>query len=239
MRCYRLGIRGVIHVGAHAGQEQSEYASCGINRQIWIEPQPEIFERLVEAVGPGDGPAAAVRCFNVACGPKPGTAQLHRLDGNDGMSNSLLEPKGHLERWPQFAPDGTVDVSVVRLDDLLKAEGIAAKDHNLLVLDVQGYEQACLQGAEQTLDEVEYLITEVAAAELFEGGVLVDELDQFLGKHGFVRVETKWAAGCAGDALYVKRTRLTALMRLRLAVIGGKHARPPMRGSELTVEKTE
>ena len=236
MRRYRLEIRGVIHIGAHVGQEQAQYASCGITRQVWIEPQSDIFKRLIEAVSPGDHPAGRVRCFNVACGSEAGIAQLHRLDGNDGMSNSLLEHKGHLERWPQFKPAGTVDVPVVRLDDLLREERIAARDHNLLVLDVQGYELACLQGAARTLGEVDYLITEVAAVELFKGGALVDELDRFLDNRGFVRVETKWSAGCAGDALYVRRSKLTPLMRLRLAVIGSKHARPPMRGGELILK---
>src|SRR5882762_6712763 len=38
-------ISGVIHVGAHAGEERDQYAKLGL-RVIWIEPIPEVFERL-------------------------------------------------------------------------------------------------------------------------------------------------------------------------------------------------
>ena len=38
-------VSGVIHVGANAGQERELYAKFGL-RVIWIEPIPEVFEKL-------------------------------------------------------------------------------------------------------------------------------------------------------------------------------------------------
>ena len=43
---YLRKLSGVIHVGAHAGQERDLYAKYGL-RVLWIEANPEIFARLV------------------------------------------------------------------------------------------------------------------------------------------------------------------------------------------------
>lgn len=223
----RLSPRGVIHVGAHVGDEADEYLRCGIRDQIWIEPQPEVFAKLRERIGSN----AAARAFNVACGSSPGQAEMHLLNGNEGRSNSLLEPKLHLERFPDFKPAGTITVPVVRLDDLLAREGIDPRAYPLLVLDVQGFEMHALKGAEAYLSRAcQAIVSEVAAAELYAGGCLVNELDAHLASRGFVRVRTKWAAGCAGDAFYVQRKLVPKATLLRTLVLGGKGHRPPKRG---------
>ena len=47
---------------------------------------------------------------------------------------------------------------------------------------------------------------EVNRDEVYEGAPMVEELDEFLGTYGFVRVETKWPEThyTWGDALYIK-----------------------------------
>lgn len=226
----RFGLRprSVIHVGGHDGQEYQLYRNCGIARQVWVEPQLEVFARLQERVK-GD---PDVRCINAACGPNPGHATMHLIDGNDGKSSSLLEPTLHLERWPEFVRGGTIEVDVVRLDDLvagLAAEGGAgAEKFDLLCLDVQGFEMEVLRGATALLGtQVDCVVTEVAAVPLFKGGCLVGELDEFFENLGFVRVTAKWAAGCAGDAMYVRRKKLSAFQSLRLSLFGARGKHPP------------
>lgn len=222
-RRYTLPARGVIHVGAHAGQERIAYSACGLIRQIWIEPQPEVFERLRAAIPE----SAEVRHFNVACGDRAGRAVMHRIAGNDGLSNSLLRPTLHLERWPGLRPEGTIEVPVARLDELLDSAGINAADYSLLVLDVQGFELAALRGAHRTLEAIDAVACEIASVPLYEHGTTASALDACLDQRGFVRVVTRWSAGCAGDALYIRRARLNAYDRLRFALMGGRNARPP------------
>lgn len=221
---FNLAPRGVIHVGGHDGQEYQLYRDCGITRQVWVEPQPEVFARLQDRVKNDPN----VRCINAACGPKPGRATMHLIDGNDGKSSSLLEPTLHLERWPEFTKGGTIEVDVVRLDDLVAGLGADSDRFDLLCLDVQGFEMGVLEGASAALSgQVGCVVTEVAGVRLYRGACLVGELDEFFEKRGFVRVVTKWAAGCAGDAMYLQRTKLSAMRSLRLRVLGtpGKH--PP------------
>ena len=52
--------KGVVHVGASEGQELEEYHRLGINKMIWIEAIPSIYEVLVKRTSPFPD----VICFN-------------------------------------------------------------------------------------------------------------------------------------------------------------------------------
>lgn len=191
-------VRGVIHVGANDGAEFPIYEAHGVRRQVWIEPQPEPFARLLERLPVRPG----MQAFQVACGERNGTARMTLLAGNREMSSSLLKPKKHLDYYPQFPAVGEIEVPIVRLDDL-----IDERDYNLLVLDVQGYELRCLEGAPRTVRGMDYVLTEVNAEELYESCCLVGDLDRWLAGAGLHRVRTEWCAEahCSwGDALYVR-----------------------------------
>ncbi|MBL8760069.1 MAG: FkbM family methyltransferase [Phycisphaerae bacterium] len=222
---FRLRLRGVIHVGAHLGQEAAAYRACGIERQLWIEPQPDIFARLC-AMLPSDERVTAV---NVACGESAGVATMHVLSGNEGMSNSLLEPELHLRKWPEFRPGATIEVAVKRLDDVVEERKLSAAEFNLICVDTQGFELPVLRGATRQLSHADALVCEVSAVELYKGGTRVEELDVFLHERGFLRVKTRWASGCVGDALYVRRGLLPVLTRARVAVFGGQGHRASRR----------
>lgn len=222
---FRLDIRGVIHVGAHVGQEAEVYRACGIERQLWIEPQPDIFARLCASLPKGP----LVKTVNVACGDEPGVATMHVLSGNEGKSNSLLEPRLHLQKWPEFQPGAKIDIAVKRLDDVIEEQGLRGEDFNLICIDTQGFELPVLRGATRQLGQADALVCEVSAVELYKGGTLVCDLDAFLGERGFLRVKTKWASGCSGDALYVRRGLLPPLTRARIALLGGQGHSPSRR----------
>ena len=214
-RRYHVKPRGVVHVGAHLGQEHASYVKWGVRRQVWVEPQPEVFERLKAAL-PDDEEVTAVRA---ACGAERGRAVMHRLSGNEGASNSLLPPGEELAAFLPPVPDeeagGPLEVDVLPLDELLAENDLDAGRYNVLVLDVQGYELECLKGARRFLERhVEALGTEVSTAEVYVGGARMEELDAFLAPLGFVRTET-FMDGIHGDAFYVRRERLGLWQRLR------------------------
>ena len=42
----KTDIKGVLHVGAHRGEEIYDYESMGAEEVIWVEPVPELFEEM-------------------------------------------------------------------------------------------------------------------------------------------------------------------------------------------------
>lgn len=193
-RKYRMAIRGVIQVGAHHGQEYSVYRDLGVERLLFFEPLPEAFAVLRERVGP------EVELVNKAVGAFSGAAEMFVERANQGMSSSVLRPKAHLMEYPGIVFDKQrLAVDMVRLDDYP-----LQRLFNLMVLDVQGYEFEVLKGAERTLCAIDYLVTEVNDAELYEGCALADQLNAHLTQRGFTLVEVCWTAHHWGDALYVR-----------------------------------
>ena len=47
---FNLEIRGVLHCGASTGQEAEMYNSLGIQKVIWVEAIPKVYEKLVEHI---------------------------------------------------------------------------------------------------------------------------------------------------------------------------------------------
>lgn len=204
-RIFGFKVRGVIHVGAHEGVEHELYNSMGIRRQLFIEPHPETFRRLASHV-PNN---AEVRLLNIACGAKPGRATMYETSGNDGASNSLLEPNAHLNEMHNIATSGTVEIEVQPLDDAIPAANLQPKDFNIIVLDVQGFELEVLRGSVKTLTQhTDAIFCEIQRISLYRDGVLAPEIDAFMRQHGFERVMTQWMAASFGDGLYLRKPGL-------------------------------
>ena len=45
---YNLNIKGVLHIGAHIGQEYKTYERLGINNVMFFEPISSTFNKLKE-----------------------------------------------------------------------------------------------------------------------------------------------------------------------------------------------
>lgn len=71
--------------------------------------------------------------------------------------------------FPQMGRSELTQIQVSRLDDALVALNRPIGAKTLLKLDVQGYEEHVLRGAEQTLRQVGALIIEVNIGPMFEG----------------------------------------------------------------------
>ena len=91
---YNMKIRGIIHVGAHYGEEYDEYVSCGVNKIIFIEPCIEAYRVLREKFLYNPN----ILLFNCAAGEKHGVSEIYTETANEGQSNSLLQPAKHLEQ---------------------------------------------------------------------------------------------------------------------------------------------
>ena len=194
-RKYNMDVKGIIHVGAHYGEEISEYVDNGIQDIIVFEPLSECFDVLAQKVMSLN---ANVEGHQVALGSAPGNATMY-LSDNEKQSSSILKPKVHLTHHPHVKFNGTEEVEVDMLDNF------DTKDYNFLNMDVQGYELEVLKGATETLKHVDYVYCEVNRDEVYEGNAYVEELDEFLSAYGMERVETSWEGQIWGDALYIRK----------------------------------
>lgn len=214
-------LRGVVHVGAHTGQEFARYEQAGIRQQVWVEPQPGPFAQLRATIP--DEPR--FRLFNVACGSVRTTATMHHIEGNRGLSDSLLEPNHALmgQRWRDrtFTPGGTFEVPVVPVDDLLAESGADPALYNFLSIDTQGYELEVLRGATALLrTSIECLSIEISTIPFYAGQCLLPELDTFLAQHGFTRIYTRWGPRDHGDGFYVRASRISPWQRWVIETFG-------------------
>jgi FkbM family methyltransferase len=189
---YKMPILGVIHVGAHFGEEYLSYISAGIYNIHFFEASHRTFAKLKFQVGSSS-------CYNYALGAVESKSTMYVETRNQGQSNSLLKPLLHSKQYPQITFDETEEVTVRPLDSF-KIEGC-----NFINIDVQGFELEVLKGSEQSLPDVHYIYSEVNRAETYENCAQIGEMDEFLSRHRFKRVETIWAGGIWGDALWVKQ----------------------------------
>src|SRR6186713_553860 len=182
---FSLKISGVIHVGAHFGEECDEYSQLSIKNIVLIEPCAKAFTILKQKFGAHHH----IRLFNCACGSTNGTGHMFTETFNKGQSNSLLRPSNHLRYYPEIKFDGSEEVRICRLDSL----GLDNK-YNMINMDVQGAEGIVVVGASGIMQCIDYVYTEVNAdeANLYEGAVKISELDALLSD--FQRVETSMTA---------------------------------------------
>ncbi|NJM71288.1 MAG: FkbM family methyltransferase [Scytonema sp. RU_4_4] len=192
---YQVKIKGLIHVGAHYGQEYEIYQKLGIVNLIFFEPLSQNFEILKTHVG------EKAKLFQKALGNENKKVKMYIESANNGMSSSILKPQKHLEQYPQIVFDQEEIVEMVRLDDFLPEK----ENYNFLTIDVQGYELEVLKGSRETLTSISGILTEVNRDELYENCVQVEQLDDFLERFDFHRVETNWEGGTWGDAFYLKK----------------------------------
>lgn len=189
-----MNIKGIIHIGAHYGEEISEYIDNGIQDIILFEPLVENFDILSKKVKTLN---ANIEGYQVALGSKKGDATMYVSD-NEKQSSSVLKPKVHLTHHPHVKFPSTEEVEVHLLDDY------NSNDYNFINMDVQGYELEVLKGGTKTLEHVDYVYCEVNRDEVYENNAYVEELDEFLSEYNMKRVETDWAGDIWGDALYIR-----------------------------------
>ena len=201
-------VTGIIHVGAHRGEEVEQYADMGAKTVIWVEPNPDVFKEMkhfLTSVGASiDSHAFEYAVsdvdhdnvdFHLYYGPDAGF-----MRGNKGCS-SLLKAKGRFESWHQE----TIKVETITIDTLLTENDFKPSDFQLLNLDVQGAELLALKGASEVLKYVKYVATEATWQNPdYVDNVMYDDLKSFLDSKGFIETEIVNHGPDWGDVLFVK-----------------------------------
>ena len=222
---YHIRPRGVIHLGAHLGEELLPYITLGFSKILLIEPQRGVFERLKKLADLANGlllqidafhgaPAAPrIQVLECAVGKRNGTALLYEL--SETRTSSLLAPdlEALAERSgssQEIKLTGRVEVRLRRLDTLLEElpHGWRADDFNFLWMNFQGSEWAALEGARGVLEKLDAVYLTADFERRDPDMPTPAQLDRFLGDFGFSPKQALMHVGeVLGTIFYVKDTQ--------------------------------
>jgi FkbM family methyltransferase len=191
---YNILIKGILHVGAHECEELQDYEKyISRDKILWIEGMlnkvdfcKQKFENLLIEHAVISDKIETVN-FNVS---------------NNGQSSSILDFGLHSTYHPSVVYINTYQVETKLLKDIICKYNI---DYNFINLDIQGVELRALKSMEEYLHKIDYIYTEVNSDYVYKDCNVVTEIDEYLKKFGFERVETSWTDCKWGDAFYVKK----------------------------------
>jgi len=199
-----ININGVVHVGAHKGEELNLYRSLKIKKVLLFEANPSLikFLRIKSSF------FNFLFDMNIFLENKALLDSLGKVNLNitsNSQSSSILNLKEHSIMYPTIKKIKEVKVPSSTLNyEFSKKYNI--KNYNMLNMDIQGSELLVLKGSTNILKNFDLIYTEINFKEMYESCALGEELDSFLDKYGFYRCMTSTPESeYWGDAIYIKK----------------------------------
>ena len=190
-------INGVIHIGAHHGQEKIWYNKENVKNIIWIDANPMYESILRKNVGEDT-------IIITGIGNTEGKLKFN-ISSNEGQSSSFLELGSHSYYHPDVRYIGDIMVDIKRMSSIIDDHNIDLNNYNFLNLDIQGMELDAIKSFDNNIEKFDYIYTEVNVEHVYKNCTLIEEIDEYLSKYGFERLVTQITPWQWGDALYVKK----------------------------------
>jgi FkbM family methyltransferase len=193
---YHMKIKGILHVGAHDCEEMKDYLKYNITNVYWLEAMPDKVESIKKQYN---------NVYHIVVSDTDDEIVNFNIT-NNGQSSSILNFGTHEKHHPHVKIIKTIQLKTQRLDTFIEKNNIPIENINFINLDIQGMELRALKSVEKYLNNIEYIYTEVNTEYVYENCDLLRDIDTFLNKYNFIRVETQiyneygW-----GDALYIKK----------------------------------
>ena len=177
--------KGILHIGAHKGGEANIYDFFGKD-VIWVEANPSIFKILEENIYQYKQQQA----FNVLLGDIDGKISKFYLSNNDNASSSIFKFDQNVTNQSLFPNRNLkmineIDLKMLTLDSLVAKNNLIINNYKHWIIDVQGAELLVLKGAEKSLKFCESLLIEISTKIIYQGGVLWNEISEWLKQKGF------------------------------------------------------
>lgn len=190
--------KGILHIGAHLCEERYLYYTINFfeDRVLWIEAIQEIVEENKKNI-PNVNIVNAVISNN-------DDEEVNFMITNNIQSSSIFNLKTHLIEHPYVKEVSRRNLKTITLNTLYDKLNLPYDTYDFINLDIQGAELNALKGASKILPHVKAIYTEVSIDELYEGGCLLKEVDEFLKTNNFKRVAIHITNNNWGDALYIR-----------------------------------
>jgi len=209
LRHNNLPKKGIIHIGAHLGEEAETYEKMGFENVMWLEANPELCKQLKENVS-----QYGHYVYNYLLSDSDSEDVDFFITNNEGHSSSMFALGDTLVKSGMNVTK-KFKLESARFDTFCKKNNINIADYNCLNIDVQGAELKVLSGFGHLLNKFDYIITEISLRRVYKGSVLFHELNNFFLKNGFIKISTS-AIGDMGEALY-KRSSTEVSYSYRLS----------------------
>lgn len=184
---YYTRAKGILHLGAHLGQESSKYQQFN-KPVVWVEAIPAVCSELTKKLSAFPNQHA----FCALLDKVDGLQRTFKISNNmGGVSSSMFDfgdfGNGQRALWPDedLRMVSELTLPTICLDTLLCANSICSAQFDFWIVDLQGAELLALQGAEKSLATCNAILVEVSEVEVYKGGVLWNELQQWLRDKGF------------------------------------------------------
>ena len=178
------GVRGVIHIGAHFGEEILMYAK-GRLKVLWIEANPDCMALLKKNLKGFEH--QKVVCALV--GEKSIPKREFFISNNNAASSSMLPFEEHKVIWPDVKMVKRMFLHQKTLNQVLVEEGILTGDYDTLVMDVQGAELEILRGIPDVEKQFNKIELEAADFPAYQGCPVREQITDFLKSKGFKEIE--------------------------------------------------
>ena len=196
---YKFVPSGIIHIGAHVGEEHNIYSEVGVENVLWIEANKKFFDKLCNNLSH----ITTYKFFNYLVSDVDDKEYKFYVTNNE-ESSSLLELEEHKKEHPHVHVTDTINLKSKTVDSIMELNKVQTEKYNFINLDIQGAELLAMKGAEKLLSKINYVYSEINTKHLYKDCALIDEIDSFLKSHNFQRVEQKILSHGWGDAFYVK-----------------------------------
>jgi FkbM family methyltransferase len=168
---FLLDCRRIVHIGANDGTEAFYYDSLGLE-VIWIEPIPEIYDKLMINISRYKKQSAIKALLSDTAGKDV----ILNVSNNNGQSSSIFEFGDHKAAWPEVDYVSKIYCESTTLD--LLADNIGPVE--AIIVDVQGAELLVFQGGVGVLKDVKYVKSEAANFNCYSGGCTDRDIIDFL-----------------------------------------------------------
>jgi FkbM family methyltransferase len=197
---FNLSKKGLIHIGAHWGEEAEEYDRIYFENILWIEADPDNYKILKNNISNYNNQKA----INVLCSDKKDIV-FFNITNNQGHSSSLLDFDYKMIKniWKGMTVEKKIKLQSQRFQDLVVDKQIDIYKYTTLVLDVQGAELLVIKGFGKFLSNILLIQTEVNFKRLYKDSALFHQINSFLINEGFRRIYLS-ISDEQGEAVYLK-----------------------------------
>jgi len=173
-------INTILDVGANEGQFAAKILQVLPNASIHsFEPLKDTYDVLMKNL------SAKGTAYNFALGDFNGQSKIYKNEYSP--SSSILElGQKHLEQYPASNRVSFEEIQVKRLDDVVNEQKMLLQSNIILKMDVQGFEDKVVMGAQDTLRLVKVVLVEVSFWELYKSQALFEKIFHLLTEKGFL-----------------------------------------------------